>query len=128
MKKRTLFFFFFQAEDGIRDVAVTGVQTCALPISTGGTGIGFSGSSTGGGRGGSRGSGGLPGGFGFPGRPLIGAFLVAGALRPEQAPRPVFRSAATGPDARRHARRARGSPRSQYVPFDRRRTRWARAR
>src|SRR2546429_2629271 len=28
-----LFFFFFQAEDGIRDVAVTGVQTCALPIS-----------------------------------------------------------------------------------------------
>ena len=24
---------FFQAEDGIRDVAVTGVQTCALPIS-----------------------------------------------------------------------------------------------
>src|SRR2546422_11446892 len=28
------FFFFFQAEDGIRDVAVTGVQTCALPIST----------------------------------------------------------------------------------------------
>src|SRR2546422_7837395 len=29
------FFFFFQAEDGIRDVAVTGVQTCALPISRG---------------------------------------------------------------------------------------------
>src|SRR5687768_18447247 len=28
------FFFFFQAEDGIRDVAVTGVQTCALPIYT----------------------------------------------------------------------------------------------
>src|SRR3989449_4417330 len=28
-----MFFFFFQAEDGIRDVAVTGVQTCALPIS-----------------------------------------------------------------------------------------------
>src|SRR2546422_6464141 len=27
-----LMFFFFQAEDGIRDVAVTGVQTCALPI------------------------------------------------------------------------------------------------
>src|SRR2546422_7629474 len=32
-----IFFFFFQAEDGIRDVAVTGVQTCALPISHGGT-------------------------------------------------------------------------------------------
>src|SRR6266487_4028501 len=30
-----LFFFFFQAEDGIRDGRVTGVQTCALPISPG---------------------------------------------------------------------------------------------
>src|SRR6266478_8016902 len=29
------FFFFFQAEDGIRDLTVTGVQTCALPISAG---------------------------------------------------------------------------------------------
>src|SRR5437868_11798894 len=29
----TIFFFFFQAEDGIRDRNVTGVQTCALPIS-----------------------------------------------------------------------------------------------
>src|SRR5690349_717760 len=28
------FFFFFQAEDGIRDLYVTGVQTCALPISS----------------------------------------------------------------------------------------------
>src|SRR5688572_33062985 len=27
-----VFFFFFQAEDGIRDLTVTGVQTCALPI------------------------------------------------------------------------------------------------
>src|SRR6266576_6364567 len=27
-----LFFFFFQAEDGIRDLYVSGVQTCALPI------------------------------------------------------------------------------------------------
>src|SRR5215208_5041641 len=34
-------FFFFQAEDGIRDGHVTGVQTCALPISaTGSTGMG----------------------------------------------------------------------------------------
>src|SRR2546429_443422 len=31
------FVFFFQAEDGIRDVAVTGVQTCALPILNGHT-------------------------------------------------------------------------------------------
>src|SRR5256884_6394708 len=39
MKERReclLCLFFFQAEDGIRDVAVTGVQTCALPISCGG--------------------------------------------------------------------------------------------
>src|SRR3989454_1786731 len=37
--RRTWFtrFFFFQAEDGIRDYKVTGVQTCALPISASGT-------------------------------------------------------------------------------------------
>src|SRR5256884_1812560 len=33
MREQLVFLFFFQAEDGIRDVAVTGVQTCALPIS-----------------------------------------------------------------------------------------------
>ena len=33
-KKGKSEFFFFQAEDGIRDTSVTGVQTCALPIST----------------------------------------------------------------------------------------------
>src|SRR5688500_19725804 len=32
-----LFCFFFQAEDGIRDYKVTGVQTCALPISSAST-------------------------------------------------------------------------------------------
>src|SRR2546430_8263255 len=32
---RLIVFFFFQAEDGIRDLTVTGVQTCALPISAG---------------------------------------------------------------------------------------------
>src|SRR5437763_10291809 len=31
--RTAVFFFFFQAEDGIRDTSVTGVQTCALPIS-----------------------------------------------------------------------------------------------
>src|SRR5205807_4246949 len=31
----SVLFFFFQAEDGIRDYKVTGVQTCALPISQG---------------------------------------------------------------------------------------------
>src|SRR6266702_5415720 len=34
MKCELGFFFFFQAEDGIRDGHVTGVQTCALPIWT----------------------------------------------------------------------------------------------
>src|SRR5688572_32292502 len=29
---KVIFVFFFQAEDGIRDLTVTGVQTCALPI------------------------------------------------------------------------------------------------
>src|SRR2546429_5312230 len=32
LSKASANIFFFQAEDGIRDVAVTGVQTCALPI------------------------------------------------------------------------------------------------
>src|SRR5689334_24382263 len=36
---RISFFFFFQAEDGIRDGTVTGVQTCALPISAGNQGL-----------------------------------------------------------------------------------------
>src|SRR2546430_7438871 len=35
--KMLFVFFFFQAEDGIRDLTVTGVQTCALPISPSGT-------------------------------------------------------------------------------------------
>src|SRR5438270_7142653 len=35
-----LFFFFFQAEDGIRDLTVTGVQTCALPILVANNGYG----------------------------------------------------------------------------------------
>src|SRR6266404_9137564 len=33
-RKQEIGVFFFQAEDGIRDKLVTGVQTCALPIST----------------------------------------------------------------------------------------------
>src|SRR5437762_12071149 len=33
MRRLDTVFFFFQAEDGIRDTSVTGVQTCALPIS-----------------------------------------------------------------------------------------------
>src|SRR5947209_16550524 len=34
-RRRVRLFFFFQAEDGIRDIGVTGVQTCALPICAG---------------------------------------------------------------------------------------------
>src|SRR2546430_1506354 len=34
LAKASTVFFFFQAEDGIRDLTVTGVQTCALPISS----------------------------------------------------------------------------------------------
>src|SRR2546430_4083102 len=33
LARGSAYFFFFQAEDGIRDLTVTGVQTCALPIS-----------------------------------------------------------------------------------------------
>src|SRR5256886_6313623 len=40
--------FFFQAEDGIRDLTVTGVQTCALPISANPDAIVVGGSGTGG--------------------------------------------------------------------------------
>src|SRR5256885_4010099 len=39
--QRLIIFFFFQAEDGIRDYKVTGVQTCALPISSGREGADF---------------------------------------------------------------------------------------
>src|SRR3712207_8306327 len=34
IEERSNDFFFFQAEDGIRDIGVTGIQTCALPICT----------------------------------------------------------------------------------------------
>src|SRR6185369_10955395 len=40
MLGRIVIFFFFQAEDGIRCSSVTGVQTCALPISGAGAGSG----------------------------------------------------------------------------------------
>src|SRR5258708_26321245 len=38
--RRVILFFFFQAEDGIRDDLVTGVQTCALPIFGRGASVG----------------------------------------------------------------------------------------
>src|SRR3989475_3546418 len=39
-------YFFFQAEDGIRDLTVTGVQTCALPIVSGPSSVGIGGTIT----------------------------------------------------------------------------------
>src|SRR5258707_8766352 len=42
-----LLFFFFQAEDGIRDIGVTGVQTCALPICPNGSAASESGGAAG---------------------------------------------------------------------------------
>src|SRR6266446_315684 len=42
-EEEIFFFFFFQAEDGIRDYKVTGVQTCALPISQAASQIGLCG-------------------------------------------------------------------------------------
>src|SRR2546430_12314947 len=47
---RGLEWFFFQAEDGIRDLTVTGVQTCALPISPGPAQSGRNGAATDAGR------------------------------------------------------------------------------
>src|SRR3712207_9458731 len=75
-----LFCFFFQAEDGIRDIGVTGVQTCALPISNGGGGgAPAPGPPKPGGGGGPPGGGGGPpgppkpgGGGGTPGPPPPG--------------------------------------------------------
>src|SRR5258706_14341067 len=59
VSREIVFSFFFQAEDGIRDWSVTGVQTCALPISLLGgrrgerqrrDGVGFAGGQLGGSR------------------------------------------------------------------------------
>src|SRR3712207_9508030 len=67
-------FFFFQAEDGIRDIGVTGVQTCALPISAGTNSPG-----AGGGGGGSNLTG--NGGAGGAGAPFGGGGGGGGAAK-----------------------------------------------
>src|SRR3712207_9487236 len=59
-----VFVFFFQAEDGIRDIGVTGVQTCALPICEDGGYGGVRGVVAGG-----RADGRAPAGGVAPGRP-----------------------------------------------------------
>src|SRR2546422_5094808 len=116
----SFFFFFFQAEDGIRDVAVTGVQTCALPISRtrddrpvpfrdplsrpAGAGDGAAARARGGG--GARKGGPPPGGRGdLTARPR--------RERRRAVPRPPReRVAARAPPGARPAERAAGSPRS----------------
>src|SRR2546430_9520819 len=72
-----ILFFFFQAEDGIRDLTVTGVQTCALPISPP-----------------TRGS--AP----PPGRrvaPRLGRWRARGGLRPRSPTPPALRAASACP-------------------------------
>src|SRR5256885_4853995 len=93
-------FFFFQAEDGIRDYKVTGVQTCALPISPG--------------RGASA-----PAAGRRPGRPAAGA----------EAPRPGA-GASGGAARARGARPARVAERARSRSEERRvgkecRSRWS---
>src|SRR5438876_2262338 len=97
-----VFFFFFQAEDGIRDGRVTGVQTCALPISC------TTRTSSRGGPPASRG-----GSSGSPRAPPRRVARVASrrygrgpGLPPPRAPAP---RAATPAPARRGARGRRGS-------------------
>src|SRR2546427_4720922 len=97
-----LFFFFFQAEDGIRDLTVTGVQTCALPISAGRAGgAAESHRDDGAGRGLSRGTG---------GRLLEGPETDRGAVAGGPSPhaRDENRPAPTTPD--RPGGRAGGGP------------------
>src|SRR2546422_1176923 len=89
------FFFFFQAEDGIRDVAVTGVQTCALPISSSGGTARSSGPPLS--------WGGRPAGSGAPGH----------AWREPRGPRARARAGAC---ERRGARWRRGAPARRPTP------------
>src|SRR2546426_5502256 len=88
----TMSFFFFQAEDGIRDYKVTGVQTCALPISR-------------------RDAGGprrAPGGRHFDGKALVDGLPGAPDLRPG-----ARRSRAGAPRRDRRARGRAGAPRAR---------------
>src|SRR6266545_3595025 len=97
-----LFFFFFQAEDGIRDKLVTGVQTCALPISRAGR------RPVAAGRGRRR----PP----TPWRSHRGRARARGRHRsPSPARRPAWRAEGrppSGPRPRRRSRRARGPSRA----------------
>src|SRR5687767_15295229 len=98
-------FFFFQAEDGIRDKLVTGVQTCALPISHGATQLRRPG-------GGRKVSGAMSESQGAHGAP---ATLRQAQGRPEQ--RRGARSGA-GQGARSEERRVGKECRARWAPDD----------
>src|SRR5688572_32158748 len=95
-------FFFFQAEDGIRDLTVTGVQTCALPIS-GST-------STGGGEPAAVGLGAAPGAVAAGSEGAAAGAGAAATRRGRRSCRPTLASLRS--EERRVGKecRARGSP------------------
>src|SRR6266545_3460103 len=90
-----VFFFFFQAEDGIRDKLVTGVQTCALPIYRPGSLVGPGGGGDGAG---------IPGG--------AGGHLTVGRCLP--GPRPVRLGDPRGGGRPRGRRRLLGGPHRRW--------------
>src|SRR5436305_3196454 len=85
-------YFFFQAEDGIRDADVTGVQTCALPISVGtaagGAATGARGTSGGFGRGSSSGFGRTGTGSSYPGSTGMGTSPFGSGVNPQATAQP----------------------------------------
>src|SRR3712207_7304729 len=95
------FFFFFQAEDGIRDIGVTGVQTCALPIcgACACRGIGDDRADGAGGPG--------------PIRPLLDAVTAGG----EGVQRPPTQASLGLDDARSEERRVGEECRSRWSPY-----------
>src|SRR2546430_7757109 len=105
--------FFFQAEDGIRDLTVTGVQTCALPICGRELAVGGCQRATAGqGCGGQRGD---------PGRTESSSFHVfPPTVSPKRAP-PAFRPSSAGraraKAARSEERRVGKECRSRWSPY-----------
>src|SRR5260370_31808928 len=97
--------FFFQAEDGIRDSSVTGVQTCALPISPRGRRLHYTTVAAGG------------GGF-YPCIPVGGAFfLERNAWGRERGKAPIAESESAERGARSEERRVGKECRSRWSPY-----------
>src|SRR3712207_7146530 len=94
-------FFFFQAEDGIRDIGVTGVQTCALPISGEGNIIARNG----------------PGGGRQVGREAEGGVQGGGAGRGRDARRPGYGDDRAVAGRRSEERRVGKECRSRWSPY-----------